>query len=228
MTALLPAVPPRGQNRPQSQTQQGRDALHVAESSGPAAPGRHFAPSDAGSPLIGAGNWTGLGTLQPPMRPDRGEAQSWRSRPMPAAHRGGGGKALTVPSSLGITPAAGWASPVREGIVKDCASWNPDVVVGNSWPPIRTAIKTARSRMRGVPATTASTGRWVPVRAVAVSHLHHGRHRTRHCPFHLGSERSRMRRYRSHQSQRPSQGQSESAQFRCPLTRGFAAAAITA
>ena len=118
---------------------------------------------------------------------------------------------------LGVTPASVRASPIREGVVKDCAPRNPDVVVGNSVNPIGTTIKTARSRMRGVPATT--TRRWVPVRAVAVSHLRHGRHWTRNCPSHVGSERSRMRRYRSRQCQSPGQRQSESAQFRSPLPR---------
>jgi hypothetical protein len=55
-TALFPTVRPGGQNRPQTQAEQGDDALHVAASSGPAAPGRHFALPDVGSPLTGAGN----------------------------------------------------------------------------------------------------------------------------------------------------------------------------
>jgi hypothetical protein len=82
--------------------------------------------------------------------------------------------------------------------------------------------------MRTVPATSPATRRWVPVRAVAVSHLRHARHRTGHCLPQVRFPRSGIRRYRSRQSQQPGKSQSKNAQFRSPLTqRGFAAEAIT-
>src|SRR5215471_6612714 len=81
-------------------------------------------------------------------------------------------------SALRITPSTRRASPIRERIIKDCAPRNPDIVVGNSWSPIGTAIEAARSRMRGMPARTATTRHWAPVRAAAVPHRHHARHRT--------------------------------------------------
>jgi hypothetical protein len=109
---------------------------------------------------------------------------------------------------LWITPAACRASPIREGIIKDCAPGNPDIVVGNSWPA---TIKTARSPMRRVP--TATAGRRAPVRSMPVAHLHQAAGRwTRHRLSGIRSRRSRMRCNRYYKRQRPDQGQSEDAQ----------------
>jgi hypothetical protein len=60
------------------------------------------------------------------------------------------------PVGYGLPHPPRWTSPIREGIIKDCASGNPDIVVGNSRPTIATAIETARSPMRRVP--TAGRG----------------------------------------------------------------------
>ena len=121
---------------------------------------------------------------------------------------------------LRITPSARWTSPIREGIIKDCASGNPDIVVGNSCPAIATAIETARSPMRRVPTSTA--GRRAPVRSMPVSHLHQAAMRlTRHSLSCIRSRRSRMRCNWYYQRQRPDQGQSEDAQFSLLPQSGF-------
>ena len=123
---------------------------------------------------------------------------------------------------LRITPPTRWASPIREGIVKDCASGNPDIVVGNSCPAIATAIETARSPMRRVP----TAGRRAPVRSMPVSHLHQAAVRwTRHSLSCIRSRRSRMRCNWYYQRQRPDQGQSEDAQFSFLPQSGFRHAA---
>jgi hypothetical protein len=108
-TALFPTVRPGGQNRPQTQAEQGRDALHVAESSDRTGPGPSSVPPDAGSRLTDAGNWwmatpapnRGLGTKitgslpqllmwglppilpsQRPRRPEQGEPQPFERTPL--------------------------------------------------------------------------------------------------------------------------------------------------
>ena len=128
---------------------------------------------------------------------------------------------------LRITPSARWASPIREGIIKDCASGNPDIVVGNSCPAIATAIETARSPMRRVPTATSTAGRRAPVRSMPVSHLHQAAMRwTRHSLSCIRSRRSRMRCNWYYQRQRPDQGQSEDAQFSLLPQSGFRHPAI--
>ena len=123
---------------------------------------------------------------------------------------------------LRITPPSGRTSPIREGIVKDCASGNPDIVVGNCCPAIATAIETARSPMRRVPTAASTAGRRAPLRSMPDSHLHQAPMRwTRHSLSCIRSRRSGMRCNWYYQRQRPDQGQSEDAQFSLLLQSGF-------
>jgi hypothetical protein len=162
-----------------------------------------------------------------------GSGRHSNKTPLPDCHARSPGRRLgLLPHRLWITPSAGRSSPIREGIIKDCASGNPDIVVGNSCPAIAAAIETARSPLRWVPTATSAAGRRAPVRSTPVSHLHQSAVRwTRNSLSCIRSRQSRMRCNWYYQRQRPDQGQSEDAQFsllpqsgfRHPAHNGFAA-----
>jgi hypothetical protein len=99
---------------------------------------------------------------------------------------------------LRITPAARGASPIWEWIIEECAPGNVDPVSRDRRPPIGSppAIKMVRSRMRRVPTTAPTTGRRMPVRAIAIPHLYHTRRWTRYRLSYGRSRRSRTRRQR--------------------------------